>query len=60
MNVNTNEIEEKSFSIEDIVSYSNIEITNVNDNKPPIRVIAVKVVVWAIIAALVLALFLHS
>jgi hypothetical protein len=58
MNVSANELEKKYFSIEDVVSYSNIEITNANDNKPPARVVAMKVGVAAILVIMILALFL--
>ncbi|MDR2646285.1 MAG: hypothetical protein LBC04_03890 [Holosporaceae bacterium] len=58
MNVSTNELEKKYFSVEDIVSYSNIEITNVNDNKPPARVIAVKIGVVVVFVIMILLLFL--
>jgi hypothetical protein len=47
---------ESKFSIEDIVSYSNIEITNANDNRPPVKSVAVKIAAYCIIAALVAAL----
>jgi hypothetical protein len=57
MNVKVDEFKD-GFTIEDVVSYSNIEITNVNDNKPPLRVVTVKVVVFCIIAALIAALFI--
>ncbi|MDR1235898.1 MAG: hypothetical protein LBJ96_02730 [Holosporaceae bacterium] len=56
MNVNTSKTDGNFFSIGDVVSYSNIEITNVNDNKPPMKIVAVKAVVFCIIAALVAAL----
>ncbi|MDR0580548.1 MAG: hypothetical protein LBG04_00300 [Holosporaceae bacterium] len=58
MNVSVNKLEKKYFSIEDVVSYSNIEITNVNDNKPPARVIAMKIGIAAILMIMILALFL--
>jgi hypothetical protein len=58
MNVNTDRVDGNFFSIGDIVSYSNIEISNANDNKPPIKVIAVKIVVFCIIAILVAALLI--
>ncbi len=56
-NIRLNDDEEQYFSIEDIMSYSNIEITHVNDNKTPIRIIAFKVVVWLLIIALIAGLF---
>jgi hypothetical protein len=58
MNTNTNEIEKEYFSIEDVVSYSNIEITHVNDNKAPLKIVVVKAVAWIVIASLIVALFL--
>ena len=57
MNINIGEAGKKCFSQEDIMSYSNIEITNANDNRAPARVIAVKVIIGAIIVLLVLAVF---
>lgn len=52
------EIEEERFSIEDvIVPYSNIEITHVNDNKPPFKVMVKKAVVWLLIIGMVAGLF---
>ncbi|MDR1551629.1 MAG: hypothetical protein LBS14_03055 [Holosporaceae bacterium] len=48
--------EKKPFSIEDVVSHSNIEITNANDNRPPTRLVLVRGAVWLVIAALVVAL----
>ena len=51
------EIEEESFSIGDIiVSYSDIEISHVNDNKPPLKFIAKKIAVWAVIIMMALGL----
>jgi hypothetical protein len=58
MNVKVDELDKKGFSIEDVVSYSNIEITNVNDNKPPVRVITVKIAMFCIVTALIAALFM--
>jgi hypothetical protein len=57
MNVNISEREKKHFSIEDVVSYSNIEITHANDNAPPAKIIAVKIIIWGVIATLAAALF---
>lgn len=57
MNMNkVSEVEER-FSVEDIVSYSNIEITHVNDNKTPNKVVAAKFVVWLIFGLMLVALF---
>ncbi len=58
MNVDVNRDEEEPFCIEDVVSYSNIEISHVNDNHAPLKVIVAKVGVWALILALIVALFL--
>jgi hypothetical protein len=58
MNVKVDELSGKCFTIEDVMSYSNIEITNVNDNKPPMRVVTTKIVIFCIIAALVASLFI--
>jgi hypothetical protein len=55
--MNTNEKEDSDFSIEDVVSYSNIEITHVNDNKAPMKVIANKAIVLIVIALLIAAVF---
>lgn len=42
---------------EDIVSYSNIELTHVNDNKLPRKKMMAKIVAWTIIIVLSLSLF---
>lgn len=58
MYINEREIEEERFSVEDvIVPYSNIEITHVNDNKPPFKVLVKKAVVWVLIIGMVASLF---
>ena len=57
MNIDVDNDEEHFFCIEDIVSYSNIEITHVNDNKAPMKVVATKIIVCALIIALVVSLF---
>lgn len=57
MNVDINRTEEEHFCIEDIVSYSNIEISHVNDNRAPMKVIATKVAIWITIIALLSSLF---
>ena len=45
MNIDVSESEDY-FSLEDIiVSYSNIEITHVNNNKAPVEVIAIKEII---------------
>ena len=49
--------EEQHFSIEDIVSYSNIEITHANDNKTPMKIVVFKSVVWLLIISLIAGLF---
>jgi len=54
---NIDQVEKEGFSLGDVMLYSNIEITHANDNKAPTRVIMVKVVIWAIIFAMLLALF---
>lgn len=47
MNVRANKAEEEIFTIEDVVvPYSNIEITHANDNKAPIKVQLVKILMW--------------
>lgn len=52
--MNMNKVNQESFSVEDIiVSYSNIEITHVNDNKVPVKVTFKKVVVVLVILALI-------
>lgn len=58
MSMDISDTERKRFSLEDIMSYSNIEITNVNDNKPPAKVIAGKIIVGVAIALLALAVLL--
>ena len=58
MYVDKREIEEERYNIEDvIVPYSNIEITHVNDNKPPFRVRVKRAVVWLLIVGMVAGLF---
>ena len=52
--------EKKEFSIEDIVAYSNIEITHVNDNKRSAsqrRASTRAVWCWIVIGSMVIALF---
>jgi len=56
-NISFEKDEEQHFSIEDIVSYSSIEITHVNDNKMPMKVVAFKSMVWLIIISLIAGLF---
>ncbi len=56
-NISFEKDEEQHFSIEDIVSYSNIEITHVNDNKTPIKVVLFKSVIWLVIISLIAGLF---
>ncbi|MDR2724141.1 MAG: hypothetical protein LBB25_02975 [Holosporaceae bacterium] len=53
-----NDIKKKEFALEDMMPYSDIEITNVNDNRPPLKVMVIKVGIWACLAILVLALVL--
>ena len=57
-NTKVRDFNEERFSIEDIVSYSNIEITHVNDNRAPMKVVTARVVVWLLIAAMVASLFI--
>lgn len=52
MNSSVREIEERNFSIEDIVTYSNIEITHANDNKMPSGKLIRKVIFWGCIITL--------
>ena len=55
----SDEIEEERFEIEDIVvPYSSIEINHVNDNKPPLRFVLKRAIVWILIAVMVAGLFL--
>jgi hypothetical protein len=56
MNVDVRE--EEKLWVEGVVSYSNIEITHVNDNATPARVVALKAVIWLATAALIAALFI--
>ncbi|MDR1375328.1 MAG: hypothetical protein LBJ45_00745 [Holosporaceae bacterium] len=58
MNTSVDRIEKEYFSIEDVVSYSNIEITHANDNKAPLKVMATKVIVWLVIISMIAALLL--
>lgn len=57
MNISVNESEEEYFSIEDIVSYSNIEITHVNDNRAPMAVVAKKTIAWLLILSMIAGIF---
>ncbi|MDR2766573.1 MAG: hypothetical protein LBB63_03905 [Holosporaceae bacterium] len=58
MNTEGNAAEEaKYFSIEDVVSYSNIEITHVNDNRMPTKILMTKVAIGLVIVAMIAALF---
>lgn len=51
------EREQERFGIEDIiVPYSNIKITNANDNKPPFKVVFKKTVVWIVLAGMLASL----
>jgi hypothetical protein len=58
MDTDVNDIKKKEFALEDMMPYSDIEITNVNDNRPPLKVMVIKVGIWACLAILVLALVL--
>lgn len=57
MNISVSKSEEEYFSIEDIVSYSNIEITHVNDNRAPMAVVAKKTIVWLLILSMIAGIF---
>lgn len=57
MNIGVNESEEEYFSVEDIVSYSNIEITHVNDNRAPMAVVAKKTIVWLLVLCMIAGMF---
>ena len=57
MNISVSESEEEYFSVEDIVSYSNIEITHVNDNRAPMAVVAKKTIVWLLILSMIAGIF---
>lgn len=56
-NISFEKNEEQHFSIEDIMSYSNIEITHANDNKTPMKIVVFKSVVWLLIISLIAGLF---
>ena len=59
MNTNIEREETVFFCIGDvIVPYSSIKITHVNDNKSPIKISYNKLVVWLIIVAMIVALFI--
>lgn len=56
--MNMNKVsEEERFSVEDIVSYSNIEITHVNDNKMPNKLVVARFIVWLILGLMLVTLF---
>lgn len=48
---------EDYFSIEDVVSYSNIEITHVNDNKVPTGIRIKKAIIFLLAVFLLAGLF---
>lgn len=52
MNSSVRVEEKRNFSLEDIVTYSNIEITHVNDNKTPNGKLIRKIIFWGCILAL--------
>ena len=57
MSIIVREREQERFIIEDfIVPYSNIKITNVNDNKPPLKIVLKKAVIWMILVAMLASL----
>lgn len=56
-NISFEKDEEQHFSIEDIVSYSNIKITHANDNKTPMKIVVFKSVVWLLIISFIASLF---
>ena len=58
MYINEKEIEEERYSIEDvIVPYSNLKITHVNDNKPPLKLIFKRTVLWVLLISMFVGLF---
>ncbi len=58
MNIGISKSEEEYFSVEDvIVSYSNIEITHVNDNKAPVEIMAKKAIIWLLLASMIVGIF---
>lgn len=52
MNNSVREVEKEVFLIEDIVNYSNIQITHANDNRTPNAKLIRKVVFWGCLLAL--------
>lgn len=59
MNIGINIEEKEYFSVEDVVvSYSNIEITHVNDNQAPMAVVVKKFIVWSLILSMLAGIFL--
>lgn len=59
MYVNEKEIEEERYSIEDVVvPYSNVKITHANDNKPPLKLVFKRAVLWILLASMVTGLFI--
>ena len=58
MYINEEEVEEERYSVEDvIVPYSNVKITHVNDNKPPLMLVFKRTVLWVLIASMLAGLF---
>jgi hypothetical protein len=57
MNIKIDSAEENYFRVEDVVSYTNIKIYHINDNKAPIKIVIAKYCVWLFIISLLLGLF---
>ncbi len=58
MYISEKEVEEERYGIEDIiVPYSNVKITHANDNKPPLRLVFKRVVLWVLLLSMLVGLF---
>ncbi|MDR1361634.1 MAG: hypothetical protein LBJ16_00265 [Holosporaceae bacterium] len=57
MNRKTSELHEEPFCLENVMSYSNIEITHVNDNRAPLRTLLLRAAVGAAIVGMLIWLF---
>jgi len=57
MYISEEEVEEERYNIEDvIVPYSNLKITHVNDNKPPLKLIFKRTVLWVLLVSMFVGL----
>jgi hypothetical protein len=60
MNRNVDKVHEEPFCLENMMSYSNIEITHVNDNRAPLKTLVARAAVGLAIVAMLVWLFWTS